>query len=253
MGVEAVLIGILGLLLGSFLSVVAHRIPLGESFVGGRSRCPHCEGEIAAYDNIPVLSYLILRGRCRRCGARISPRYPLSELGLAAAFVGCLFRFENDPALVALGCVFCATLLVITITDLEHRIIPNKVLLASLIAGVALAAIADPDDLSERAIAAAIAFAVLFAVALVYPGGMGMGDVKLAGLMGIYLGRAVAPALLFGFLFGAAFGLALIARRGSEARKQKVPFGPFLALGGLVGLFAGDEIVDWYTDSFFDG
>jgi leader peptidase (prepilin peptidase) / N-methyltransferase len=252
-GVEVVFLGILGLLLGSFLSVVAHRIPLGESFVGGRSRCPHCEQQIAGYDNIPVLSYLILRGRCRGCGARISPRYPLGEIGLAAAFVGCWFRFEDDWALVALGCAFCATLLVITITDLEHRIIPNTVLIAGLIAGVALAVLADQGDLDERAISAAIAFAVLFGVALVYPSGMGMGDVKLAGLMGIYLGRAVAPALLFGFLFGAVFGIALIARRGSEARKQAVPFGPFLAAGGLVGLFAGDEIVDWYTDTFFEG
>ncbi len=252
MGVEVVFLGVLGLVLGSFLSVVAHRVPLGESFVGGRSSCPHCDGQIAGYDNIPVLSYVILRGRCRRCGERISPRYPLSELGLAAAFVGCWFRFEDDWALIALGCVFCATLLVVTITDLEHRIIPNKVLIASLIAGVVLAVVAD-GDLDERAIAAAVAFAVLFVVALVYPSGMGMGDVKLAGLMGMYPGRAVAPALLFAFLSGALFGLALIARRGSEARKQAVPFGPFLALGGLVGLFAGDEIVDWYTDSFFDG
>lgn len=253
MGWEVVLLGVLGLVLGSFLSVVAHRVPLGESFVAGRSRCPHCDEQIAGYDNVPVLSYLILRGRCRHCGGRISPRYPLAELGLAAAFVGCWLRFEDDWALVALGCVFCATLLVITITDLEHRIIPNTILIASLIAGVALAVLADQGDLDERAIAAAIAFAVLFLVALVYPSGMGMGDVKLAGLMGIYLGRAVAPALLFGFLFGAVFGLALIARRGAEARKQAVPFGPFLAAGGLVGLFAGDEIVDWYTDTFFDG
>jgi leader peptidase (prepilin peptidase)/N-methyltransferase len=213
--------------------------------------CPDCGEQIAAYDNIPVVSWVLLRGRCRNCGERISARYPLAELGLAAAFVGCYFRFEDDWALIALGCVFCLTLLIVTITDLDHRIIPNQVLIASLVAGVALAVLADAGDLDERAIAAAVAFAVLFLVAL-FSGGMGMGDVKLAGLMGVYLGRAVAPALLAAFLVGAVFGLALIAREGSGARKQKVPFGPFLALGGLVGLFAGDEIVDWYLDTFFE-
>lgn len=241
-----------GLLLGSFATAVAHRLPIGESWVSGRSMCPDCGAQIAAHDNIPVVSWLVLRGRCRNCGERISVRYPLAELGLAAAFVGSWFRFEGDWALIALGCVFCLTLLVVTLTDLDHRIIPNKVLIASLVAGVALAVLADAGDLDERAIAAAVAFAVLFLVALVYPSGMGMGDVKLAGLMGVYLGRAVAPALLAGFLAGALFGLALIAKHGSEARKRAVPFGPFLALGGLVGLFAGDEIVDWYLDTFFE-
>ena len=249
---EVALLAVGGLLLGSFATAVAHRIPIGESWVSGRSMCPDCGARIPAYDNIPVVSWLVLRGRCRNCGERISVRYPLAELGLAAAFVASWFRFEGDWALIALGCVFCLTLLIVTLTDLDHRIIPNKVLIASLVAGVALAVLADAGDLDERVIAAAVAFAVLFLVALVYPSGMGMGDVKLAGLMGVYLGRAVAPALLAGFLAGALFGLALIAKHGSEARKRAVPFGPFLALGGLVGLFAGDEIVDWYLDTFFE-
>jgi leader peptidase (prepilin peptidase)/N-methyltransferase len=254
-GVEAVEVALLalgGLLLGSFASAVAHRIPIGENWVSGRSMCPDCGHQLASYDNIPVVSWVLLRGRCRYCGERISARYPLAELGLAAAFAGCYFRFEDDWALIAMGCVFCLTLLVITLTDLDHRIIPNQVLLASLAAGVVLSVLADAGDLDERAIAAAVAFAVLFLVALAYPSGMGMGDVKLAGLMGVYLGRAVAPALLVGFLVGAIFGLALIAKNGAEARKQAVPFGPFLAFGGLVGLFAGDEIVDWYLDTFFE-
>ena len=148
--------------------------------------------------------------------------------------------------------MFVATLLVVTLTDLEDRIIPNEVLLASLGAAIVLSVLADEGDLLERAEAGAIAFGVLFIAALLYGRGMGMGDVKLAGLMGVYLGRAVAPALFAAFLTGAIFGLGLIAVRGAEARKQAVPFGPFLALGGLVGLFAGDEIVDWYTDSFFN-
>ena len=251
--VEVVLLALLGLLLGSFLNVVAYRLPVGENWWSERSQCPHCGEQIAGYDNIPVLSWVLLGGKCRRCSAPISIRYPLTEIGLAAAFVAVYFRFEDDWWLIALGCAFVATLLVVTLTDLEFQLIPNEVLLVSLVAAVVLSVLADNGDLDTRAISAAIAFVVLFIVALVYPSGMGMGDVKLAGLMGVYLGRAVAPALLAGFLFGALFGLALIAKNGSEARKQKVPFGPFLALGGLVGLFYGEEIVDWYTDSFFDG
>ncbi len=252
MGVEVVFLALLGLVLGSFLNVVAYRLPIGENWISERSRCPHCKTEIAAYDNIPVVSWLLLRGKCRNCGAPISVRYPLSEVGLAAAFVAVWFRFQPDGWLVALGCVFVATLLVVTLTDLEDRIIPNEVLLASLVAAIVLSVLADEGDLLERAEAGAIAFAILFIAALLYGRGMGMGDVKLAGLMGVYLGRAVAPALFAAFLTGAIFGLGLIAVRGAEARKQAVPFGPFLALGGLVGLFAGDEIVDWYTDSFFN-
>jgi leader peptidase (prepilin peptidase)/N-methyltransferase len=242
---------VLGLIVGSFTSVVSHRIPLGESIVAPRSRCPHCGTQILARDNIPVVSWVLLRGRCRECGARIPFTYPALELGLAATFVGALLAFEGDPAEIALACLFATTLFAITLTDLEHRIIPNKILLASAVIGVAIAFPTDPDSIAERAIAAVAAFAFLFLVVLAYPRGMGMGDVKLAAVMGLYLGRAVAPALLIGFAVGAIYGLALIARHGSEARKRAVPFGPFLALGGLIALFAGDEIVDWYTDSFF--
>jgi leader peptidase (prepilin peptidase)/N-methyltransferase len=251
--VEVVFLGVLGLVLGSFLNVVAYRIPIGESWAAGRNPFSHSKVGIAGNDNIPVLSWLVLRGRCRKCGAPISARYPLSELGLAAAFVGVYFRFEDNWWAIALGCVFVATLMVVTLTDLEDRIIPNSVLIASLVAGVAIILAGDLGDLDERAIAAAIAFGALFLAALLYSGGMGMGDVKLAGLMGVYLGRAVAPALLVAFLVGALYGLALIARRGAEARKEAVPFGPFLAFGGLVGLFAGEEIVDWYLDAFIEG
>lgn len=244
---------LLGAILGSFISVVAHRVPIGESIVAPRSRCPGCGTQIAAYDNVPVLSYLALRGRCRHCSERVPLTYPLLELGLAAAFVGVLLRFPDDGVEIALGAVFVTTLAAITLTDLEHRIIPNEILIVSAVIGVAIVAVGDPDSLPDRAIAAAAAFAVLFAVALAYPRGMGMGDVKLAAVMGLYLGRAVAPALLIGFAAGALWGLALIARHGAAARKQAVPFGPFLAFGGLVALFAGDEIVDWYVEGFFGG
>ncbi len=252
MAVQIVFMALLGLVIGSFISVVAHRVPLGQSIVAPRSRCPQCETQIAAYDNIPVLSYLILRGRCRHCGARISPLYPLLELTLAAIFVGALFRFEDDPAEIALACALATTLLAITITDLEHRIIPNKILLVSAIIGIAIAAPTDPGGMAERGAAALAAFGILFLVALAYPRGMGMGDVKLAGVMGLYLGRAVAPALLIGFAAGALYGVVLIARHGADARKRAVPFGPFLALGGVASIFVGDEIVDWYVDSFFE-
>ena len=130
--------------------------------------------------------------------------------------------------------------------------IPNRVLIVGAVVGLAIVLAGAPDEIGERAIAAGAAFAFLLVV-LVYPRGMGMGDVKLAAVMGLYLGRAVAPALLIAFAAGALFGAVLITRHGSEARKQAVPFGPFLAFGGFVALFVGDEIVDWYLDSFFDG
>ena len=253
MATQIAFMALLGLVLGSFLSVVAHRVPLGESIVAPRSRCPGCGTQIAAYDNVPLFSYLALRGRCRHCSQRVPLTYPLLEFGMAAAFVGVLLAFEDDAAEIALGAAFVATLATITLTDLEHRLIPNRVLVVSAVVGIAIVLAGAPDEIGERAIAAGAAFALLFVVAILYPRGMGMGDVKLAAVMGIYLGRAVAPALLIGFAAGALYGAALIARHGSEARKQTVPFGPFLALGGLVALFAGDGIVDWYVDSFFDG
>jgi len=239
-----------GAVTGSFLSVVAHRVPRGESIVGPRSRCASCNAQIAAYDNIPILSWVLLRGRCRNCGEWISARYPLIEIGTGLLFAVTALVFHDEPAQLALGLVFVATLAAITLTDLELRLIPNKVLIVSALAGVALAAGLDPSSLPERAIAAAAAGGLLFAVALAYPRGMGMGDVKLAAVMGLYLGRSVAPALLVAFAAGSLFGLALIARHGAAARKQAVPFGPFLALGGVVGLLAGDQIVDWYLGTF---
>jgi leader peptidase (prepilin peptidase)/N-methyltransferase len=253
MAVEIVFMVLLGLIAGSFLSVVAHRVPIGESIVAPRSRCPSCGTQIAAYDNVPLFSYLALRGRFRPCEASEPPTYPLLEIGHAAVFVGILLRYPDDGIAIALGACLAATLAAITLTDLEHRLIPNRILLVSAVLAVALLVLGDRDAIPEHLIAAAIAFAVLFLVALAYPRGMGMGDVKLAGVMGLYLGKAVAPALLIGFAAGALFGLGLIAAHGAGARKQAVPFGPFLALGGIVAIFCGAEIVDWYTDTFFAG
>lgn len=239
-----------GAVAGSFLSVVAHRVPRGESIAGPRSRCPGCGAQIAAYDNIPIVSWLLLRGRCRSCDERISIRYPLIELATGLLFAATALVFRHEPAELVLGLVFVATLAAVTLTDLELRVIPNRILIVSAVAGVVLAAALDPSSLPERAIGAAAAGGLLFAVALAYPRGMGMGDVKLAAAMGLYLGRSVAPALLIGFAAGSLFGLALIARHGAAARKRAVPFGPFLALGGVIGLLAGPEIVDWYLGAF---
>jgi leader peptidase (prepilin peptidase)/N-methyltransferase len=239
-----------GLLIGSFLTVVAHRVPRGESVVGGRSRCPACGAQIAAYDNVPVFSWLALRGRARCCGAPISPRYPLTELATGALYATTTLVLWGDAGEIALGLAFVTMLVAITLTDLERRIIPNKILLVATGVGVALAAATDPGSLPERAIAAGAAGGLLFAIAFAYPRGMGLGDVKLAAVMGLYLGRSVAPALLIAFAAGSLVGLAMIARHGAEARKRAVPFGPFLAVGGVVGLLAGDQIVDWYLSTF---
>ncbi len=252
--VVALFMALLGLLIGSFAGVVAYRVPRGESPIGGRSRCDSCATVVAARDNVPVVSWLLLRGRCRSCGAAIPARYPLVELGLAVGFAAAYLALEDDGAAeVALGCSFLFVLAIVTLTDLEQRIIPNVVLAPAAVAAIALTLLGDPGELPPRLLAAAIGGGVLLLVSLAHPRGMGMGDVKLAFVMGLFLGRAVAPALLIGFAVGAIWGLALIARHGSEARKRAVPFGPFLAFGGVVGLFAGDAIVDWYVDSFLSG
>jgi leader peptidase (prepilin peptidase) / N-methyltransferase len=239
-----------GLLAGSFTTVVAHRVPRRESIVGPRSRCPACGTQIAAYDNVPVLSWLVLRGRARCCGAAISPRYPLAELALGALYAMVVLILWGDAGEIALGLVFVTTLAAITLTDLERRVIPNRILAVAAILAVGIVAATDPSSLPERAIAAAAAGGLLFLVALAYPRGMGLGDVKLAAVMGLFLGRDVAPAILVALLAGSVVGLALIARHGAAARKRAIPFGPFLALGGVVGLLAGDELTEWYLDTF---
>ncbi|HSC21531.1 MAG TPA: prepilin peptidase [Solirubrobacterales bacterium] len=239
-----------GLVIGSFVTVVGYRVPRGESIVGPRSRCTTCGAQIAAYDNIPVFSWLALRGRSRCCGDKISARYPLTELSLGILYLATVAVLWDDPTEVILGLVFVTTLLAVTLTDLDRRVIPNKVLFVAAGAGVAIAAVGDPSSLPERAIAAAAAGGGLLLVALAYPKGMGLGDVKLAAVMGLFLGRNVAPALLVALLAGSVVGLVLIARHGAEARKRVIPFGPFLALGGVVALLVGNQLVDWYLSAF---
>lgn len=239
-----------GLLVGSFLNVMIARLPRGESLVTPGSRCPHCGHSVRPYDNVPVLSWLLLRGRCRDCGRPISPRYPVVEALTAALCAGVVaVKGADEDALLGLALVL--TLVPVALIDLDHRIIPNRILLPSAVAAVAILALTDAGELPEHLIATAAAGGFFLLAVLAYPGGMGMGDVKLAAVMGLYLGSSVAPALLAALLAGTVVGGAIIARKGTaEGRKTAVPFGPFLALGALVGLFAGPEVVDWYRDTF---
>ena len=239
----------LGALVGSFLNVVVYRVPRGESVVKPRSRCPGCETPISPRDNVPVLSWLALRGRCRRCGEQISARYPATEAVTAVTFA-LVVLVEGVGKELLLSLPFAAMLIAVASVDLEHRIIPNRVLLPAAVWGLTAGCLIDLDAMPERLAAAAGAFTFLLVAALVYPGGMGMGDVKLAGLMGLYLGVSVVPALMVAFLAGTLVGAAIMLRHGSEARKRAVPFAPFLALGGLVGLLAGSELIELYADRF---
>jgi leader peptidase (prepilin peptidase)/N-methyltransferase len=239
----------LGLLIGSFLNVVAYRLPRGESLLWPASHCPGCEQAIKPYDNVPVLSWLLLRGKCRSCGERISPRYPATELVTALVFAAIAIVNGLDKDLVY-ELPFAAMLVAVAAIDLEHGIVPNKILLPFAIYGAAVAALLRADDLPELAIAAAGAFLFFLLAAVAYPAGMGMGDVKLAGVMGLYLGVNVVPALFVAFVAGTVVGLGVMARHGAGGRKQGVPFAPFLALGGVAGLLAGAQLIDLYTGTF---
>ncbi len=238
-----------GLVVGSFLNVVAYRLPLGESLVLPGSHCPSCCVPIKPYDNVPVLGWLLLRGRCRSCRTPISARYPLVE-ALTAVLAVVTVVVKHSAADVALGLVLVAVLVPIALIDLDQRIIPNKITLPAAIAAVAIGLGLAPGRVPEQLIAGAAAGGFLLVFALVYPRGMGMGDVKLAGVLGLFLGRSVGVALLAGVLTGALFGAAVMARLGvAEGRKTAVPFGPFLAFGGIVALFAGPGIVHLYLHS----
>ena len=248
---EVVVAGLFGAVIGSFLNVVAHRVPLGESLVSPGSRCPECGAPVKPYDNVPVVSWLVLRGRCRNCGAPISPRYPLVELVTALAFaaVVAVRGFDND---LVLELPFVAALIALAAIDFDHKLLPNKIVYPLAAYGVIATLLVDRDDLVENLIAGAGAFAFLLVAVIAYPRGMGMGDVKLAGAMGLYLGLSVIPALLAAFLSGSVVGLVIIAREGAAGRKKAVPFGVFLALGGIVGVLAGPELVDVYETTFLE-
>jgi leader peptidase (prepilin peptidase)/N-methyltransferase len=241
---------VMGAVFGSFLNVVAYRLPRGESLSRPRSRCPGCATPIRPYDNVPVVSWLLLRGRCRSCRAPISPRYPLVEAG-TGALCALVVLAKGPDADALLGLALVLLLVPVALIDLDHRIIPNRLMLIGAALGPALVLLTAPDAIVEHVLAAVAAGGFFLIAVLAYPRGMGMGDVKLAFVLGLFLGRAVAPALFVALIAGTLVGAAVIARKGAaEGRKTAVPFGPFLALGAVVALFAGDAMVDWYLNTF---
>ena len=241
---------VMGAIFGSFLNVVAYRLPRGESLSRPGSRCPQCETPIRPYDNVPVLSWLALRGRCRSCGVRISARYPLVEAG-TALLCALVVVVKGADADALPGLVLVLLLVPVTLIDLDHRIIPNKLMLIGAVAAPGLVLLVAPQDLVEHLVAGAAAGGFFLIAAVAYPRGMGMGDVKLAAVLGLFLGRAVGPAIFIALLAGTVVGAVVIARKGAvEGRKTAVPFGPFLAFGAVCALLAGDAMVDLYLSTF---
>jgi leader peptidase (prepilin peptidase) / N-methyltransferase len=242
--------GVLGAIVGSFLNVVTYRLPRDESLIVPASHCPKCGTPVKPYDNIPILSLLLLRGHCRSCSEPISPRYPLVEAATAALCVGAVLA-HHSAAGIALSIVLILLVVPAALIDLEHRIIPNRITALGAVLALVLGLALDPAGEPERLISGAAAGGFLLIALLAYPGGMGMGDVKLAAMMGLFLGSAVAPALLVALLSGTAVGIVIIARKGARTgRKTAVPFGPFLALGAIVAVFAGQPLVDVYVNHF---
>ena len=245
---------VLGLAVGSFLNVVIHRVPRRESVVTPRSRCPGCETELAARDNIPVLSWVLLRARCGTCGMRISVRYPLVEVACAALFAAMALRFPDEWSLPAF-LVLAAACLAGTVIDIEHMLLPNRLVFPSLYlaAGLLVPAAAIEGDwsrLGRAALGAVLASGALLVLALAKAGAMGGGDVKLALLLGLCLGWIgldhVALGLFLGFLLGSVVGVALVVAR-ARTLKQHFAFGPFLAAGTLLAVWWGEQILDWYV------
>jgi leader peptidase (prepilin peptidase)/N-methyltransferase len=242
--------GVLGAIVGSFLNVVAYRLPRHESLITPASHCPGCGTAVKPYDNIPILSFMLLRGRCRSCSAPISPRYPLVEALTAALCVGAVLA-HRSAAGIALSVALILLVVPAALIDLEYRIIPNRITAVGAVLALVIGLALDPAGEPERLIAGAAGGGMLLLAALAYPRGMGMGDIKLVAVMGLFLGRAVAPAILIALLAGVLAGVVVIAQKGArEGRKTAVPFGPFLALGALVAVFAGQDIVEVYLNHF---
>ena len=245
---ETAFAGISGAVIGSFLNVVVYRLPIGQSLVKPRSHCPNCQTPVAPRDNVPLLSWLFLKGKCRHCGETISARYPAVELLTAVCFIAVVLAQGISADLIAL-IPFTAVLIAVTFTDLEHKIVPNKIMAPAAIYGLVTAVAFRTDMLPELLIAGAGAFVFFLVAALIHPKGMGMGDVKLAGVMGLYLGKLVIPALFIAFLVGAVVGVVLVMRHGMRSRKVGVPFAPFMALGAFVSMLCGQQLIDFYLDN----
>ena len=240
------LTAIFGAVIGSFLNVVAYRLPRSKSLVTPGSQCPGCDTPIKLYDNVPVFGWLLLRGRCRTCRTAISPRYPAVE-ALTAALAVAVILVEHSTVDKVLGLVLVGILVPVALIDLDHQIIPNKITAPAAILAVVIGLALKPSGVPEQLIAGAGAAAFLLVFVFAYPRGMGMGDVKLAGVLGLFLGREVGVAIFVAVIAGTLVGAAVMTRLGVQrGRKTKVPFGPFLALGGIVALLAGPAIVHLY-------
>jgi leader peptidase (prepilin peptidase)/N-methyltransferase len=253
-GVVVVFSAVLGLAIGSFLNVVIWRVPRKESVVRPPSHCPQCQTPISPRDNVPVLSWLFLSGKCRHCKNPIPVRYPLVEAGCGVLFLAVAARFGASWELPAY-LVLTAALLAISIIDLEHFIVPDRItapLTVSALGLLGLAAVAEGNGWRfGRSLLGGVAyFAFLLLLNILYPKGMGMGDVKLAFPLGLYLGWLGWGQVFLGgflaFLLGAVVGVTLIATK-IKSRKDVVPFGPFLALGAMLTILWGDPILRWYT------
>lgn len=238
--------GLLGLVVGSFLNVVIHRVPLRQSVVWPASRCPACGEPIAPLDNVPVLSYVLLRGRCRNCKARISARYPLVEVFTGALFAAAAYEFGLGLRLLS-ALVLISTLIALAGIDFEHRLLPNAIVGPAALVGLTLSILESPERWWVYPISALAVAGGLFALAIAYSGGMGMGDVKMGGMLGAFLGPYAALAVFLGAFAGAITGGLLIAA-GRIPRRHALPFGVFMALAGIVVLFVGPQLWGLYID-----
>jgi leader peptidase (prepilin peptidase) / N-methyltransferase len=235
------------LAVGSFVNVVAARVPLRLSVVRPRSACPGCGAPIAARDNVPVISYIALRGRCRHCRKSISLVYPAVE-ALTTLLVATCFLMFGASAFAVLAASFVVVLITLSAADVLYRLVPNRIVVPA--AGLFLFAHTALAPSPEWLLASIAAAAFLLAAALAYPRGLGMGDVKLALLLGAMLGLDVAPALFVGFVAALVPAAVLFARHGTSARKIAIPLVPFLSFGAVVALFWGDALLGWYAGLF---
>src|SRR5215218_8031042 len=235
-----------GLVVGSFLNVVIHRVPRRESIVWPASHCPHCGEPIRPVDNVPLISYLLLRGRCRNCKERISARYPAVEALTGLFFGTAAFEFGVTLALLS-ALVLIAALIALAVIDLEHRLLPNVMVGPAALAGLILSILANPAGWWIYPLSALAVAGALLVLALAIPGGMGMGDVKMAGMLGAFLGPYAALAVFLGALLGAVTG-GLLMVTGKMQRRSALPFGLFMALGGIISLFVGPQLWDLYMN-----
>jgi leader peptidase (prepilin peptidase)/N-methyltransferase len=239
-------------IIGSFLNVCIHRIPSGQSVAFPASHCPHCSSAIRPWDNVPILSYLLLRGRCRTCKTRISLRYPIVEALAGLAGVGTYLAFGGVPHALLLFAFLCA-LIVITFIDIDHQIIPDVISLPGIVVGLSAAFLTGNPTWMDSVIGILLGGGILWAIAEGYfrltgREGMGGGDVKLLAMVGAFLGwRAIPVTLMIASLSGTALGVVMMLRAG-QGRQMAIPFGPFLAVGAAVAMFVGDPLIDWYLN-----